>query len=851
MPRRGPKAGAGATPGVPGFWAVPEDELLARLGATRSGLSDEEAAGRLAARPDGAQRTTHSDSGLFIRQFRNPIVLLLLAAAALSIVLRDATDAAIILLIVFGSGLLGFIQERGAVRAVDALRSQVQVQSEVIRDGVTRSIALAGVVPGDLVLLRAGDMVPADCRVLAAEQLRADEAALTGESYPRAKRPGLLPAALTMGERSNALFFGTHIISGSGTAVAVATGAQTVFGGISTQLAARHVPTGFERGVTRFGYLLIRATAVLVAGILVVNLFLGRPWIDSVLFSLALAVGLTPQMLPAIVTLSLSLGARSMARRQVIVKRLDAIEDIGEIDTLCTDKTGTITGGAVHLDGTVDTAGNPDERVRYLGWLNAKCQRAFANPIDQAIISGTTDPFAGQGLPRVIGELPYDFTRKRLSVALELPEGPTLITKGAFEPVLNCCTSARRAGGSTVPIEEARADLEALVASLSAEGFRVIAIAHRMLAGLASPAVEDESELELDGLLTFGDPPKPGAAEAISDFRELGISVRIITGDNRLAAAHIGTAVGLATSTVLTGAAIDRMSDAELAANIESVNVFAEVDPLQKERIVRAFRDAGHVVGYLGDGINDAPALHVADVGISVQTAVDVAKQSADLVLLEKDLAVLRDGIEEGRRVFANTMKYVFVTTSANFGNMLSMAAAAAFLPFLPLLPRQILLLNFMSDIPGTTIATDNVDAEQVRTPRAWDVGKVRNFMIVFGLISSAFDILTFLVLRRVMDASTDVFRTAWFIESTATELAVMLVLRTPRPFFRSLPGRGLLWSSVLVVLGTLVLPYSPFAGALGMVALEWRFVAVLAGITAGYIAATEAGKQVFPGLLR
>jgi Mg2+-importing ATPase len=850
MARKGPKSGAGGLSEVPAFWAVPEDELLHSLGTTRAGLSREEAARRLADQPTRAQRSTHSDASLLIRQFRNPIVLLLLAAAGLSIVLRDTTDAGIILAIVFGSGLLGFIQERGAVRAVDALRSQVQVQSEVVRDGVTVSIALADVVPGDLVLLRAGDVVPADCRIIRADQLRADEAALTGESYPRTKRPGELPAVLSMNERSNAVFFGTHVISGSGAAVAVATGPQTVFGNISIRLA-RHVPTDFERGVTRFGYLLIRATALLVAGILLVNLLLGRPWIDSVLFSLALAVGLTPQMLPAIVTLSLSLGARSMAKRRVIVKRLDAIEDIGEIDTLCTDKTGTITSGAVQLDGAVDTAGNPSERVRYLGWLNAKCQQAFSNPIDQAILADAPREFQDQTLPRVIAELPYDFTRKRLSVAVELPDGPTLITKGAVEPVLDCCRSARRTDGSTVAIEGVRADIDALVASLSAEGFRVIAIAHRTLTHQAAPTVEDESGLELDGLLTFGDPPKPGAAEAISDLRELGISVRIITGDNRLAAAHIGSEVGLSVSRVVTGAEIDLVSDADLRACIEDVTVFAEVDPLQKERIVGALRDAGHVVGYLGDGINDAPALHIADVGISVQSAVDVAKQSADLVLLEKDLGVLRNGIEEGRRVFANTMKYVFVTTSANFGNMLSMAAAAAFLPFLPLLPRQILLLNFMSDIPGTTIATDNVDDEQVERPRAWDVTRVRNFMVVFGLISSAFDILTFVVLRVVMNASAETFRTAWFIESTATELAVMLVLRTPRVFFRSLPGRGLLWSSALVAAATLAVPYSPFAGALGMVALEARYLGVLACITAGYVVLTEAGKRLFPGLLR
>ncbi len=846
--RREPEGEPG--PGAAPFWAIPEVGLFEPLGSSPAGLSGEEAARRLASQPADRRRRPHSDASLFLRQFRNPIVLLLLFAAVLSMALRDVADAVIILAIVFGSGLLGFIQERGAIHAVDALRSQVQVRSEVLRDGTIQSVDLRDVVPGDVVHLRAGDVVPADCRVLSADQLRANEAALTGESYPRVKSPGLVSSTAPQSERTNSLFFGTHVVSGSGTALAVATGNTTVFGGISRRLALQHVPTSFERGVTRFGYLLIRATAVLVAAILAVNVGLGRPWIESVLFSLALAVGLTPQMLPAIVTLSLSLGARAMARRRVIVKRLDAIEDIGEVDTLLTDKTGTITVGVVQLDGAMDIAGVPSERVRHLGWLNAAGQRAFGNPIDGAIIADGRERF-GSEAPAALGEVPYDFTRKRLSVAVEIEGIPVLVTKGAVGPVLACCAGARTGDGSLLPIGEARPGVEALVAGLSGAGYRVIAVAHRNLGRTGPVGIDDEAELELDGLLTFADPPKPGAMEAIRDLQELGIGVRIVTGDNRLAASHIAGAMGLSGAGVMSGEELASLSDVELAREVERVDVFAEVDPLQKERIVRAYRAAGRVVGYMGDGINDAPALHVADVGISVQSAVDVAKESADLVLLEKDLAVLRNGIDEGRRVFANTMKYVFVTTSANFGNMLSMAAATAFLPFLPLLPRQILLLNFMSDIPGTTIATDNVDETQVRQPRAWDVKQVREFMIVFGLISSLFDILTFVLLRRVMNADTETFRTAWFIESTATELAVMLVLRTPRLFFQSLPGRGLLWSSAVVAVAAVAVPYSPVAGPLGMDALEWRFLVALAGITAGYIAATELGKRTFPHLLR
>jgi Mg2+-importing ATPase len=633
---------------------------------------------------------------------------------------------------------------------------------------------------------------------------------------------------------------GTHVVSGEGTAVVVQTGGATEFAAVSARLAGGDVTTGFERGLTGFGLLLARVMAVLVIAIFPINLILGRPIADSLLFSLALAVGLTPQMLPAIVTVSLSAGARRMAAQQVIVKRLDAIEDFGAMTVLFTDKTGTITTGSVELGVTLDVDGQPSAEVQRLARLNAGLQRGFGNPMDQAILTG-----APQVDPRLrIAEVPYDFQRKRLSVLADENGTATLITKGALASVLDACTTARTAGG-VVPLDSVREAVQQRFSELSANGYRVLGLATRALPGRSEVTAADEADMTLVGLLAFQDPPKPDATQAIRNLADLGISVRLITGDNRLAAAHVAGEVGL-TGPPLLGPDIDRLSDSELAERAPHTLVFAEVEPLHKERIIRAARASGAVVGYLGDGINDAPALHGADVGISVNTAVDVAKQSAAIVLLEKDLAVVADGVRLGRRTFANTLKYVRVNTSAAFGNVLSMTVAAGFLPFLPLLPRQILLLNFLSDIPYTTIATDTVDPEQVERPRAWNVRTIRNFMIVYGVISSVFDIATFLTLRLGFGANADAFRTGWFIESTATELAVLLVLRTNRPFFRSRPGRALLVTSALLAAVTLTLPYTPLARPLGLVPLGGFILAALAGLTAIYVLANEIAKTRF-----
>ena len=772
----------------------------------------------------------HKALRLLVAQFASPIILILIGATVLSMILGQVADAAIILAIVLISGLLGFWQEHGANKAVDALLKRIEVHVEVIRDGVVTSIPLTQVQVDDVVVLNAGDIVPADCTMLESKTLLVDESALTGESFPVEKRPG---------GSSAQLFFGTHITSGSGTARVTAIGDDTQYGSLIAELESRDVTTRFEQGISAFGMLLVRAMAVLVTVIFIANLLLDRPIVESMLFSLALAVGLTPQLLPAIVAVSLATGARQMAREQVIVKRLDAIEDFGTMTVLCTDKTGTLTLGGARLDAALDLRGRPSLDVLRLARLNAGLQRGFPNPLDDAILAGAPEVRPEQRLD----EVPYDFERRRLSVLVR-DDVPLLITKGAYQHVLEVSSHAVLDGDS-VPIDKARGSVEALFHRLSAEGYRVLGIATRESPGSTSATVDDERDMVLHGLLAFADPPKPGATDSIAELALLGVRVTMITGDNQLAARHIAESVGLDARDVVTGRMIAELSDADLKERIAGVNVFAEVNPLEKERIVNALRSLDETVGYLGDGINDSAALHAADVGISVDTAVDVATQAAAIVLLDKSLSVVADGVRLGRRTFANTMKYVRVTTSANFGNMLSMAAVSVVLPFLPLLPRQILLLNFLSDIPGTTIAIDEVDPEQLERPRRWNISSIRKFMIIFGLVSSVFDILTFFTLRAIFDASAEVFRSGWFIESTATELAIMLVLRTRRPFFRSKPGKPLLWTSVLVATITVALPYSPLAGVLGMTGLPLDLILALAGLTAIYVLVNELVKRV------
>ena len=828
------------------FWNTDSTALITDLGSSATGLTNAQAAetlGRVGQNSLGTSKQT-SSGRLLARQFLSPIIIILVVATVLAWVLGDPVDSIIILVIILLSGLLGFFQERGAGRAIAALLATVEIKATIIRDGAPQGIPITQVVPGDVAQLSAGDLVPGDSIVLASNGLQLDESALTGETFPVEKTPGTSAADSALNARPNMVFMGTHVASGSGTVVVVGTGMSTEIGSVSSRLESAPPKTGFEKGLTSFGLLLTRIMLVLVVVIFIVNLLLHRPPIDSVLFSLALAVGLTPQLLPTIVSISLAQGARAIAKRRVIVRRLDSIEDFGSMSIFCSDKTGTMTAGKVVLDAAIDVAGKPSKSVARLCFIDASMQVGMKNPIDDAICDGVKCDVS-----KVVklGELPYDFNRRRLSVLVkDGASTPTLISKGALDAILEVCTSAQAADGSVVPIAKVNASVQKLFLDLSNEGYRVLGVATRELGGATTTKLADEAGMTLVGFVTFADPAKPDAAQTLKDLAENGISVRMLTGDNRLVAAHIAKEVGLDISTVLTGTDIDKLDDAHLATVAPTVAVFAELNPMQKERIVRALRATGQTVGYMGDGINDSPALHAADVGISVDSAVAVAKEAAAIVLLDKDLNVLLAGMTQGRRTFANTMKYIFMTTSASFGNVLSMAIAAAVLPFLPLLASQILLINLLTDFPATFIATDSVDAAQLRRPQHWNVKLIQRYMLVFGALSSVFDLITFAVLEWGFHAKEPEFQSAWFLGSILTEVTVLFILRTRRPFFRSRPSKWIVIASILVAVVASYIPYSPLAIPLKLIPIPVPLLLAVLGITLVYLVANELTKRVF-----
>lgn len=827
------------------FWSIPGSELLHQLETVPQGLTEQEAGKRLAQYgPNLLKSRKKTDVlTLLLGQFKSPIILILLFAAGLSFFLRDSTDAVIILAIVLASGLLGFWQERGASNAMDKLLAIVQIKAEVLRNGTCKEIPVEEIVPGDLVVLNAGDVVPGDCLILESKDLFLNEAALTGETYPVEKTVQFLPAETPLSQRTNSLFMGTHVVSGSAKAVVVRTGRATEFGQVSERLVLRPPETEFQRGVRRFGYFLMEVTLVLVLAIFAVNVFLHRPVLDSFLFALALAVGLTPQLLPAIITVNLAHGARRLAQDKVIVKRLAAIENFGSMNVLCSDKTGTLTEGKVRLHSALDAEGKESEVVLLYAYLNASYETGFTNPIDEAIRVHRAFDLTDY---RKLDEVPYDFVRKRLSILISKEGKNRIVTKGALQGVLAACTSAEMTGKGPVDIATVQEKIKQRYKELSAQGFRTLGIATRDLGSAERITKDDEAGMTFLGVLVLYDPPKPGIVETLTNLRSLGVSLKIITGDNRLVSEHVSREVGLSDPEILTGPEARQMSDEALMLMAPDVDVFAEVEPNQKERFILALKKTGNVVGYMGDGINDASALHAADVGISVDDAVDVAKEAADIVLLERDLGVLGQGVRAGRKTFANTLKYVFMATSANFGNMFSMAGASLFLPFLPLLPKQILLTNLLTDFPEMTIATDNVDSEMAERPRRWDIKFIRNFMAVFGTLSSLFDFATFGVLLLLLHAKADLFRTGWFVESVISASLVVLVIRTQRPFFRSLPGRSLLAATLAIVAVTLVLPFTPLGKLFGFVPLPGTFLALMGGIVALYILSAEILKRAF-----
>ncbi len=838
------------------YWSRDGGELLVALATSDTGLAEREADARLAEYGENsvAPSQTATTARLLLRQVESPLVLILVFGACVSLLLRQWTDATIILLIVTGSCLLAFTQEYRASAAMARLRDSLALRVTALRDGARQAIEARRVVPGDVIELSAGNLVPADGVVLECRDFLVSQAALTGESFPVEKVAGPVPADAALPQRTNSVFLGTSVRSGTAKVLIVETGLRTEFGKIASRLATAAPETEFAHGLRQFGYLLTRVMIVMVLFVLTINLLQQRPLVDSLLFAVALAVGLSPELLPAIVSVTLSSGARQMARQGVIVRRLEAIENLGSIDILCTDKTGTLTKGIVELSAAVDAAGVDCATVRRLALANAALQTGIDNPLDAAIVGDAETRGLKLGAVIKVDEIPYDFLRKRLTVVVVAEDDPSrhrIVTKGAFDTVLDCCRDVVR-DGRPVPLDAAeRQRLRTYYEHHGTQGFRVLGLASKLVPAKARYDRADETGMTFAGFLLFFDPLKEGIGESIRDLARLGIAVKIVTGDNRFVAGHVGEAIGLDPKQMLTGAELNDMRNEALWHHAETTDLFAEVDPQQKERIVRALQHRGHAVAYLGDGINDAPALHVADVGVSVDSAVDVARESADVVLLRPDLDVLKSGVLDGRRTFANTLKYIAITTSANFGNMISMALATLFVPFLPLAAKQILLNNFLSDFPSIAISTDNVDEEATETAQRWSIRSVRSFMVVFGLVSTAFDLITFAVLLRFFSATEGLFQSTWFVVSLLTELAVVLVLRTHLPCWRSRPSQLLLTATVVVSILAVSLPYSgAVAQTFGFVPLPLPLLIATFLIVLLYVVATELTKLWFYGWL-
>jgi Mg2+-importing ATPase len=823
------------------YWARAPGDVLGELGSRSEGLAEDDAATRLLGlaveKPRGRRWWQMLRS-----QFLNPLVVILVVAAGISLATGGVEDALIILAIVGMSGGFGYFQERAADRTVTSLLAMVHARATVRRAGVEKEIDVKEIVPGDIVILSVGATVPGDARVLVSNGLQVDESPLTGESFPVEKRPEPVPADAPLAKRSAAVFAGTHVVSGTAEVAIVLVGDRSELGQIREHLQVRRPPTDFDLGLQRFGNLLASVSILLVLAILVVNVALHRPLLVSLLFSVALAVGLVPELLPAIVTVSLARGARAMAKLEVICKRLSCIEDFGAVDVLCSDKTGTLTEGRLALAGAYALDGATSERVLGLAWLNATFESGYANPIDQAL----REAHAGEPGWTRGGEVPYDFVRKRLSVLVEREGRRVLVTKGQVERVFDTCTAVEVAG-APVPPTEAHAQLSSLHQKLAEQGMRTLGVAVRDVPKDETLSRESERDMTFIGLVAFTDPAKPEAGEVIDALEALGVTLKVLTGDDHRVARHVWSELRGSEPVVLTGTELATLSTLALQARVGGVDVFAEIDPAQKERVLRALRECGQVVAYLGDGINDAPALRVSDVGISVDGAADVAREAADLVLRRRDLKVVLNGIKEGRRTMVNTIKYVRYTTSANFGNMISMAVASLFLPFLPLLPKQILLNNFLSDMPAASIAGDAVDDAETLRPSRWKNSEIRPFMIVFGSLSSVFDILMFWALLKLTPGTEPIFQTGWFVGSLLTEVLVVLSLRSRKSALTSRPSTLVVVSVVAVVVVAVALPFTgPLGDMFGLVPLPLEIMGLVIAISLAYVIATETVKVWF-----
>ena len=827
---------------------VPLQKLFEQLASSEQGLMAEEASKRLDKYgPNDTTGLKHTPPVVqFLRLFLNPLVAILLVASVVSALLGDRINASIIIVIVLLSNILNFVQTYRSQSAVEKLRSDVAPTASVLRSGKWLERPRRELVPGDIIRLTAGDLVPADARLVQATDLHVQQAALTGESLPVDKgADDVSDATESFADAHNSVFLGTSVVSGLGIALVTATGRKTAFGDIAVRLASRAPVTEFERGIKSFGLLIMETVFFLVIFIVLVGVVGHHQPFETVLFAISLAVGLTPEFLPMITTVTLGQGALRMSRKKVIVKHLESIQNFGSIDILCSDKTGTLTSGETKLEAYLDLSDKESERVLLFGYLNSSNQTGIKSPLDEAVLRH--GPVDSSGYTKV-DEIPFDFERRCLSVVVRHENDYILITKGAPESVLALCTEYEGADGERKPLDgvsgEVRAKYVNMYRDLSSQGYRVLAVAYRFLPQKEKYRKTDEQSLVLLGFLNFADPPKADVAQVLQALKSDGVQVKILTGDNELVTRHVCQQVGIESDRIVLGSEIERMTDPALAQVVGEVNVFARVSPAQKNRIILALKSRKHVVGYMGDGINDAPSLHAADVGITVSTGVDVAKDAADIILLEQSLQVLHDGILEGRRAFGNVIKYLLMGTSSNFGNMFSMAGAYVFLPFLPMLPSQILLNNFLYDLSQVTIPTDNVDASYVRKPQHWDIKLIRNFMLFIGPVSSIFDFLTFFIMLRVFNAGEVLFHTGWFVESLATQTLVLFIIRTAGNPLRSRPSVPLAITTVVIVLVGFVLPYTPLAAPLGFTPLPALYFLFLLGMIVVYLFLVELVKR-------
>lgn len=824
------------------FWKESVDSWLLNLHSSADGLTDD--AANVILKQTGLQRRKVSrlekDIRLFLGQFKSPLLLLLIAAVILSGFLGQTSDVLIISFIILSTTILSFFQERNAGRVVEKLQSMIAIKSTVLRNSQPVELPGDKIVPGDVILFKAGDIVPADCLVIESNEIHANEASLTGESFPVSKQTGIVDEKTQLAKRSNCLWEGSSIVSGNGKALVIQTGINTIFGKI-TQSASTLIETSFEKGIKHFGYFLMKITLVLSIFILVVNLLFHRPVIDSLLFALALAVGMAPELLPAINTIAMSAGARRMLQKKVIVKKLSSIQNLGEVNLLCTDKTGTITEGAIIVSGVYDGFGNKSDFVQQLAFINASLESGYNNPIDDALRKLNVPLKFG---PKKLGEIPYDFVRKRLGIGVDTGTEKILISKGAAKNILTTCTSVRLSENNIAPIAGHLNDIQAQFVKYGEDGFRAVGVCYKMINKTAITK-DDDTEMIFAGFITLQDPVKAGILDALNALHALKVDVKIITGDNRNVAASIGKSIDIPNPNVIAGDEINSISTEALQQKVLTTHIFAEIEPHQKERIILALRK-NFTVAYMGDGINDVGAINAADVGISVDNATDVAREAADFVLMEKNLMVLAEGIREGRKTFANTLKYIFINTGSTFGSMCSVAFASLYLPFLPMLPKQILLTNFITDFPYLSVASDNVDKEQLDVPGKWDLKFIRNYMIIFGIHSSLFDVITFMTLLFLLKVKESAFQTGWFVESVCVQLFILFIVRTHKNFFTSKPGKYLFILSMIGLVITIALPYMPFANELGLVPLPIINLGVMLLIVVIYILTADLLKIWF-----